>query len=244
MRRYGCLNPSQSQEIQRHKKETCIKKYGTEHHISSSVVREKAHKKWNSNSPLTNKDVSKKAQDTCIERYGSRSYLGSEENKRRYEDPSFVNAWLKKQYATKEANRTFNSSRDEDTLFTILEALYKDVKRNYCEDHRYPFNCDFYLPSVDVFIELNRYMTHGDHPFDENDPDDLKDLESLQEKASRYNRKNLYQAKIDIWTKRDFLKIETAKRNRLRYVVIYKEVSEDDVRSLVQRSIDEGFVVY
>ena len=39
-----------------------------------------------------------------------------------------------------------------------------DVKTEYKEE-RYPYHCDVYIPSKDLFIELNLFFTHGGHPY-------------------------------------------------------------------------------
>ena len=130
--------------------------------------------------------------------------------------------WLNKQYATKTKNNSFNSSKPEDNLYKELCNTYgiDDVKRQYSIDIRYPFNCDFYIESEDLFIELNAHWSHGGHPFDETNLDDIYKLEQWKEKAklSKY-----YKNAIKVWTVLDPLKIKTAKDNNLNINFIYIE---------------------
>ena len=80
--------------------------------------------------------------------------------------------------------------------------------------------CDFYIKSLDLFIELNISWTHGGHPFDNENPSDIDILLKWQDKAktSQY-----YKNAITTWTIRDPAKIATAKANKLNYIACYKE---------------------
>ena len=90
----------------------------------------------------------------------------------------------------------------------------KDVIRQY-KEVRYPFMCDFYIKSMDLFIELNLFWTHGEHPFNKRSKRDLEKLKIWKKK--KYNKG------IDTWTKKDILKIKTAKKNKLNYYLIYNK---------------------
>ena len=100
-----------------------------------------------------------------------------------------------------------------------------DVIREYNKDPRYPFSCDFYIPSEDLFIELNLHPSHGEHPFDPNNEEDVKLLESLKEKDDNWSRMI-----VDVWANRDVKKIKTATNNNLNYITIY---SYKDYENLV-----------
>ncbi len=72
----------------------------------------------------------------------------------------FVSNWpeaKQKEYITKKANGTMNSSKPEELFYKELCEIYgeADVVHGYSIDPRYPFNCDFYIKSQDLFIELN-----------------------------------------------------------------------------------------
>ena len=89
------------------------------------------------------------------------------------------NQMLAKQYETKKKNNSFNTSTPEDKFYDYLVEKFSknDIIRQYSTDKRYPFNCDFYIKSLDLFIELNFNWTHGGHKFDANNQEDLKKLE-------------------------------------------------------------------
>ena len=114
---------------------------------------------------------------------------------------------------------TFNTSDPEEIYYRSLVQIYgeEDIVRQY-RDKRYPFSCDFYIKSLDKFIELNLHWTHGDHPFDSTSEDDLKHKKLLESKAetSQYYANALY-----VWTDLDVRKQKIAKKNNLNYEVIY-----------------------
>ena len=129
---------------------------------------------------------------------------------------------LSKQYVTKKKNNSFNYSKPEDIYYNKLVEKYgiEDVERQYIIDSRYSFACDFYIKSLDLFIELNLSWTHGDHPFDSTNEDDLIKLKVWQEKAQS---SDYYKNAIDTWTIRDVKKLQTAINNNLNYITYYSE---------------------
>jgi hypothetical protein len=115
-------------------------------------------------------------------------------------------------------------------LFNELLSIYddKDIEREYNKDERYPFNCDFYIKSQDLFIELNGFWTHNDHWFDKNDK---ADVEQLGEWESRSG--DSYVTAIHTWTVRDVLKRAYARKNNLNYVVFWGDESKDQIREWI-----------
>lgn len=105
---------------------------------------------------------------------------------------------------SKRENGTFNISQPEEDMYEILLTKFdkSDVIRQY-KDKRYPFACDFYIKSEDLFIELNASWTHGGHWFDENNKEDLDVLKiwKYRSKTSKY-----YKSAIKVWTKKDIEK--------------------------------------
>lgn len=118
-------------------------------------------------------------------------------------------------------------SFEEDDLYNFLCKIYDDVKRQYRNDLRYPFFCDFYIPSEDLFIEYNGFWTHGSHPFDKNNPEDISILNDWKSKQKLVLNKdnelveNLYYNAEKCWTINDPLKIKYAITNKLNYILIY-----------------------
>ena len=137
----------------------------------------------------------------------------------------YVNAWRTgdaqlKSNETKRNNRSFNKSAPEDKMYVDLCKQYGEdnVVRQYSDKDRYPFACDFYIPSEDLFIECNYSWTHGGRPYDENDVDCEDQLNAWKIKAetSLY-----YQNAIYTWTVLDVKKREYANKYNLNYKVFY-----------------------
>lgn len=133
-----------------------------------------------------------------------------------------------KGWETKHRNGTCKSSVPEDSMYRDLCLKYgaDNVLRNYQKDSRYPYPVDFYIKSEDLFIELNLFWMHNDHPLDVNSAEDLNILRSWQEKAATGYAQ--YQTAIHIWTQRDPLKLTTACNNKLNFIFIYKNLKVVD----------------
>ena len=89
--------------------------------------------------------------------------------------------------ATKRKNGTFKMSKKEDKAYDILCKKFgkDDIIRQY-QSEKYPFNCDFYIKSLDLYIECNFSWTHGKHWFDENNEEDIRRLEFMKSKNTAY----------------------------------------------------------
>ncbi len=73
-----------------------------------------------------------------------------------------------------------------------------------------------YIKNLDLYIECNFTWTHNYKPF-KNSVEDLIELEKLKNKNTQY-----YNSAINVWTKRDPLKLRTFKQNKLNYKIFYR----------------------
>ena len=120
---------------------------------------------------------------------------------------------------TKRKLGTFNSSKEEDIAYEIVKNHFKsDVIRGYSTDNRYPFQCDFYIPKNDLFIECNFHWTHGGKPYDKDSESCLEQLLEWQQKSEK---SDYYKNAIYCWTDLDVRKLLTADKNNLDYEVYY-----------------------
>ena len=94
------------------------------------------------------------------------------------------------------------------------------IIRQYRDPVRYPFACDFYIPVLDLFVEINAHPTHGGHPFN---PDSAADKKQLEYWKAVQDEHPVYKSAIDVWTYRDPLKLKTAKDNDLNYICLYNK---------------------
>lgn len=120
---------------------------------------------------------------------------------------------IEKSKITKQLNGTFKKSKAEDDFYRQLCLFfnYSDIVRGYVDEQRYPFNCDFYIKSKDLFIEYQGHQTHGNWPYDSNNAQHIDYCNCL--KSSGYD--------TSTFTKRDPNKLNIAKHNNLNLILIY-----------------------
>ena len=188
-----------------------------------------------------------KAEQTCIEKYGVKNPFQREdfisENKQRLIGHKLSQATKDKiskaHFGThltseKRIQKLINTDKTyrkngiykkhkacpEQFVENILITQFgKDnVFYNYIDPNRYPFKCDFYIKSEDLFIEIHAGWRHGDIPFNCNDNDCIQKLNIWKEKAKTSDS---YKNAIYTWTDLDVRKVEIAKRNNLNFVRLY-----------------------
>lgn len=152
-----------------------------------------------------------KREKTCMEKYGVKSTL----------QLKFVQEQI---YKTKQHNKTYSKSKQEDETYFKLISLFgiSDIIRQY-KSEQYPFACDFYIKSIDTYIECNYHWTHGTHPFDINNKEDKLEYEKLLKGNDRK-----YSATLGVWCNSDVKKLEYAKKNKLNYLMFYSPKEFND----------------
>lgn len=137
----------------------------------------------------------------------------------------FVKDWeaaKAKEYQTKKANNSFNSSKVEKELIEKLIKEYgeQDVIHPY-RDPRYPFNCDIYIKSIDLFIEVNGTIEHNGRPYDPSNPEHVAEAIEFEDRARAKGDASRYWNILKWWTQIDPLKLETFRKNNLNFRIIY-----------------------
>ncbi len=210
---------------------TNLELYGVEYTMQNEKVRklreENNLKMYGVKNTLELKEVRDQINKTVREKYG-------------VENISQVENIIRKIYETKTINNSFNISNGEKIIYSILLKNFKNVKKQY-KDKRYPFNCDFYLPEYDLFIEYQGSWVHGNCIFDKNNKEHLKIIEEYNNKSQYRNFKNkkksFYKQAIYIWSIRDPLKREIAKQNNLKYLEIFSFKDEQDLLDQINKKI-------
>ena len=199
---------------------TCRIKYGADRYLDSDEGKEKIIKTKSTSefrrkmrSIISSDDVQKRTKLTCLSKYGVTSAMKLSET-------------VDKVGESKRKNKTWSTSKPEEIMYEILCNKFgeDDVIRQYKES-RYPFHCDFYIKSLDLFIELNATWLHGYHWFDKTDMNDLDNLNQWLDNVK--SGKKFYNVAIDVWTRRDVIKRQTAIDNNLNYVVFWKNDLSD-----------------
>ena len=223
---HGCKHNWASKDPKLNGRATCKERYGNEEIFKTEHFK-------------------KVAGDTNERNYGVRSYSQSQEYRDLYKNKEWVKKKEKKKsdtikerydcdntnqipgvkekrYNTMKKNGTLGSQRSkiEVICFDLLKIKFPDAKHTYRDKERYPFNCDAYIPSKDLFIEFHFDWTHGYEPFDQNNLKLMNKLNSWKEKAktSKY-----YKKAISTWTDLDIRKLETFINNKLNYKIFYNE---------------------
>jgi len=202
--RYGCEHPSQNKEIQEKQKKTCLERYGKESYFQTDEYRQK----------YKDAEFIERLKKTNNMSFGADWYFQSDEFKRKFDNYEWVRSKSEKCYQTKKKNNTFNTSKIEEMIAENLETKGIDFIRQYKSD-LYPFNCDFYFPNNDLYVEIQGSWTHGPHPFTGSD-DDIDLLEKWKSRNTEY-----YDNAVDVWVVRDVEKRRVAKQNNINYLEIF-----------------------
>lgn len=221
LEKYGVDSVFKVQKFRNQSLDTCIKKYASDEDDINSIVNIGQLKY-----------VKDKIKNTCLEKYGVENPMQTQYYKNLISSILSSNEIQEKIYNTKLLNNSFNVSYQEDVCFDLLKEKYSDCIRQY-KSELYPFNCDFYIPSLDLYIEYNRSHYHHYHPFDINDDNDINELNRLKEKAENSNahkngKKSQYDNIIYTWTILDAKKRNIAQQNNLNYIEFWNinEVKE------------------
>lgn len=237
LNKYGVTNGGASKEAQEKIKRTCLKKYGVDNVFKVPEIIEKCrntlYEKTGYRFALQNKDSINKMMLTNLINYGTLQYnMSNEYCRARIEKTNLEKYGNINPFGSKEIIKKLNykkqhehavqtmvkngcgMSGEENICYDILLSKfdYNDIKRQYKES-RYPYHCDFYIKSLDLFIEYQGYWTHNNHIFN---PMDLNDINILK----IWESKN-YQNGIYTWTIKDVEKRNIAKKNNLNYKEIW-----------------------
>ena len=217
--------------------ETCQQLYGVDCVFQRADVREhctspEAIKKMVETQKVNNKakygveyqwqrqEVKDKVAKTNLQNWGNeKGWQATEEGRQFLSNLHSSKEYQAKEIETKRKNKSFNTSKPEIIYKKLLEDIFgvDNIVYQYKTD-KYPFVTDFYIKSLDLYIELNFHWTHGLHPFNENALEDIVLLNKWEEKAKI---SNFYKKAIDTWTIRDTKKLQFAINNNLNYLVIY-----------------------
>ena len=209
LNKYGSRTYNNSEK----QKETVKSKgdeYWIQHHKKSLKTRfEKNDGKYFSD------DTIQKIKNTNIQKYGVDCYAKTKDFLKIVREKH--KEIQEKQYITKKQNNSFNSSLIEKQFDEFLKSLSIEYIHQY-KSSLYPFTCDFYIIDIDLYIEIQGSWTHGNHPFDENNKDDIDKLNVWKNKSGDYYKQAIY-----TWTNLDVKKRNIAKENELNYLEIFSD---------------------
>lgn len=200
LREEGITSFFATEEGKKAAREGVLRKFGTDNINKTEQRRNEMRENWKSKS----KEERRKWIEKC-------RMVQTKEVQQRISD-------------TKRRNNSFHISSWEAMLTEKLSNLFPDLKTQY-KDKRYPFHCDFYIPSLDLFIECNFHWTHGRRPFNPNNEKDMEQLRHWEElgrsATSVRDKGQYYKNAITTWTDLDVRKRIIAEQNGLNYLVFY-----------------------
>ena len=211
-KKYGAYDVMHIPHILQKIKNTNLKKFGVEFPLQqlkkeNSEIYQKISQtcinKFGVDSPLNNKEVREKIKQTNIQKYGVDNPLKNKE------------IWKKSQ-----DNRQISSkSKLENSFLNYLKLKYEsdDIITQY-KSKEYPYYCDFYIKSINLYIEIQGHWTHNDHPFDINN---LNDQQIMNIWRTKSLSDKYYKNALNTWTIKDVEKRNTAIQNNLNYLEIF-----------------------
>ena len=211
-KKYGAYDVMHIPHILQKIKDTNLKKFGVEFPLQQlkkenneiyQKISQTCINKFGVDSPLKNKEVREKIKQTNIQKYGVDNPLKNKE------------IWKKSQ-----DNRQISSkSKLENNFLNYLKLKYEpdDIITQY-KSKEYPYYCDFYIKSINLYIEIQGHWTHNDHPFDINNLNDqlIMDIWRTKSLSDKY-----YKNALNTWTIKDVEKRNTAIQNNLNYLEIF-----------------------
>ena len=219
LKKYGTISTTQCKEIRDKIKQSCLEKYGVDNPAKLEENKEKVKqtclKKYGGLAPICDPNIKNQIKQTCLEKYGVDNYGKTLKHKINMSTIMSSDEMQEHRYNVMTKNHSFNTSKPEEELYLYIKEKFPSVKRQYKDKLRYPYNCDFYIPELDYFIELQGYYTHNTHPYN---PNSISDQVLVERYKERYGPK--CQA-ITIWTLKDQEKRDCAKRNHLNFKEVW-----------------------
>lgn len=137
-------------------------------------------------------------------------------------------AIVKKAHQTKKENGSYKKSIQEDIIYNILKEHYPDSVRQYTQDIRYPFACDFYIPCLDLFIEYQGHWTHGNEPYNG---------KNISEKwIEKFEESDFYKLAVNVYVDLDPQKRRYVIDNNLNFLEIWELYNEEYLLKQVKRA--------
>ena len=238
LEKYGVQNPFQDENVKQKIKETCLQRYGQEHACQSEEIKQKTREtclqQYNCSVSSQNIEVKKKLIETNIKRYGvPYTFMSAIQKKKSketclqkygYEYALQVPSIREKGYSTMKQNGNFVTSKLEQCLMDYMDKNGIIYKREYKSD-LYPFKYDFYLVDYNLYIEIQGHWHHGYNNKTKEYVKYGEDIQKTSELMKLWKQKAIYSQSyrdaIEVWSKRDVIKRETAQKNNLNYLEIF-----------------------
>lgn len=233
------LNFEGYQKLQQKISNSFVKKYGFDKRgLANPEIRKKYKQtlfdNYEVNNPMQDENIAALSGRTWSKRYGLNAGDGYVDVQNKFKKTMNLNFGCDypvqnesirlKMYQTKKDNNSYSKSMGEDIIYKQLCDLFgvEDVLRQYKSDS-YPFRCDFYIKSREMYIEFNGLWTHGNDFYNNTS----KQNEILSEWITKSKNSVYYKSAIATWTVSDVNKRNYARKNKLNYVVFWDNKLRD-----------------
>ena len=240
---YGTDTFLKTEEFKKKSKSSKLKKYGDENYNNRDKAKKYCLEKYSVDNVSKVKSIQDKRTATFLNRYNVTNASQLPEVKHKKEQtllthygvnnpmliPGIKNIVISRGYETRKKNGTFNGkgkiivdskevscSRAEEQGYNTLKTKFKDVQFQY-KSEEYPFACDFYIPSLKLYIEFQITWEHCSEPYLGTE-EQLK-LVALYEQKSKKSKR--YSEAIKIWTQKDVEKRNLAKQRNLNWIEFF-----------------------
>ena len=156
------IKAAAAKDVRKRAINTTYKRFGKKF-INESKTIQTNRQKYGTDWQISSKSTRQKSKETFRKKYNKDNFMQTE------------------QFKNISKNMPTSHSKAELRCYELLKTKFIDAINTY-KDERYPFNCDFYIPSKDLFIELNLFWMHGKEPFDKNNKEHLKRLNDIYKK--------------------------------------------------------------
>ena len=211
LERYGDANYINVNKM----KQTKLERYGVTNYVNPDKAKQTKLERYGD----ANYNNRERTKQTCLERYGAENFVQSKEWQKIIKNEEWQKHRKEAEINTKRKNHTFNTSKPEENGYKLLCDKYgiENIKRQY-KSELYPFACDFYVQSSNLYIEFNFHWTHGSHLYNKNNIKDIitKCKLNIKSKTSKF-----YKIALNVWCNKDVKKFEYAKKNNLNYLAFY-----------------------
>lgn len=221
LERYGDCNYNNRDKA----RDTCVEKYGVDNPFKDTEnIKQSYINKLGVEHPMKREDIKQKVITHTDQKQKIKKSRETYFIKTGYDNPGKDPRCIAKMLRSKIEHGVYDSpgtSQLERRLEKILTRKFKTVISKY-RDPRYTrstgyqYECDFYIPSEDLFIELNAHPSHYKHPylFDEKADSDL--YKKLSTSTRTWDK-----VLLETWSVRDVEKRESALQHSLNFIELY-----------------------
>lgn len=163
IQKYGAKRAICLSEFKEKSKKTCLEKYGYEYSLQAPEIKEKSKDtlidRYGVDNSFKSQEVREHYKQTLLDKYGVDNPFKSEDIKRKidtYYKTKFKCSHNEYIFKKMKENNSYGKSKPEELFYINLLDIFseEDIDRQH-KDTKYPFHCDFYIKSLDMYIELN-----------------------------------------------------------------------------------------